>query len=70
MRGAVRRVRTLEGARLLETGPWRSIQAASRRALRAGGDIVAPACGVTAETPVDSLRAVSRVAKDVPEGDA
>ena len=49
-------------ADLLMRGPPRAIEAAARRALDAGVDILAPACGVIPATPVEHLRVLSAVA--------
>ncbi|KKO20608.1 MAG: methyltransferase [Candidatus Brocadia fulgida] len=48
---------------LLQNGPVDKIQAVSRNLLDFGVDILAPACGLSAKTPVRHIRAMTDIAK-------
>ena len=48
---------------LLQNGPIDNIQKVSRNLLDLGIDILAPACGLSAKTPVKHIRAMTGVAK-------
>ena len=48
---------------LLQNGPIDRIQNASRNLLDCGIDILAPACGISAKTPVGHIKAMTEVAK-------
>jgi len=48
---------------LLEKGPVEKIQTAARNALSCGVDILAPACGLSARTPVSHIRAMTDTVK-------
>jgi MtaA/CmuA family methyltransferase len=55
---------------VLEQGPPEHIAEVVRQVLEWGVDIVAPACGVTATTPLAHLQAMVAAAHEPPEGDA
>lgn len=55
---------------VLEQGPPEHIAEVVRQVLEWGVDIVAPACGVTATTPLAHLQAMVAAAHERPEGDA
>lgn len=48
---------------LLQKGPEDRIKIASKRLLHAGVDILAPACGISAKTPLAHIRAMTEAAK-------
>jgi len=48
---------------LLQNGPIDRIQNASNNLLDCGIDILAPACGMSAKTPVDHIKAMTSVVK-------
>jgi len=48
---------------LLQNGPIDRIQNTSRNLLDCGIDILAPACGMSAKTPVDHIKAMTSVVK-------
>lgn len=48
---------------LLQLGPEDRIRASARRLLENGVDILAPACGISAKTPLAHLRAMTETAK-------
>ncbi|MBI2471335.1 MAG: MtaA/CmuA family methyltransferase [Planctomycetes bacterium] len=48
---------------LLQKGPVNNIQKTSKNLLDAGIDILAPACGLSAETPVKHIKAMTEAAK-------
>jgi [methyl-Co(III) methanol-specific corrinoid protein]:coenzyme M methyltransferase len=50
---------------LLQNGPIDRIQNASKNLLDCGIDILAPACGLSAKTPVEHIKAMTAVAKSV-----
>ena len=50
---------------LLQNGPIDKIQNASKNLLNYGIDILAPACGLSAKTPVAHIKAMTAVAKSV-----
>ena len=50
---------------LLQNGPIDRIQNASNNLLDCGIDILAPACGLSAKTPVGHIKAMTAVAKSV-----
>jgi len=50
---------------LLQNGPIDKIQKVSRNLLDCGIDILAPACGMSAKTPVGHIKAMTEVAKSV-----
>lgn len=51
--------------RLLQMGPLEHIKEVSKNLVSGGVDVLAPACGISAKTPVAHIRAMTGIAKEI-----